>query len=150
MPLKKSAKKKLDAAIEKKRVQFFQYDVPAAPLTNSQAREVLNIVVNALNQGGEGARNLWGVLSALRGPDADGSYTLKSVTTTRVRGQIGLKPYNGIYAITVSPLPQIERLTRTNELAKATWHFQKHYESAVYAIQKLFGYDLHNEKEIPG
>ena len=40
MPLKKSAKKKLNAAIDKKkkRVQFFQYDVPAAPLTNSPIR----------------------------------------------------------------------------------------------------------------
>lgn len=53
-------------------------------------KEVLAVVVEHLNNAScEDARDLWNVLTALRGPD-DGDEKLKWETTAVIRGAVGL------------------------------------------------------------
>lgn len=107
-------------------------------------RTLLKQMVNILNTGDENSKRLWDILSALRGPDADNTYTLKKRTTARVRAVIGLK--NGDRFIINSKLVPAEDVRFV--LKNATNHFQNHYQTAVEAIKILYGYDLETEKKI--
>ena len=68
------------------------------PVTN--VRQLLDTIVTVLNGPRTKAKQLWDVLTALRGPDSDSdSSQLKDLTTARIRGAIGLKDGNGGGAI---------------------------------------------------
>ena len=72
------------------------------PVTN--VRQLLDTIVTVLNGPRTEAKQLWNVLTALRGPDSDSSY-LKDLTTARIRGAIGLKDGNGGGAIVSNNKP---------------------------------------------
>lgn len=80
------------------------------------------------------ARNLWNILTALRGPD-DGNEFLKERTTQRLRGALGTNPYFQFALVSNQPLIMPER-----EFAKALNvqpHFLAHFEKALNSLEEV-------------
>lgn len=115
-----------------------------------EAKAVLRKVVSVLNRGGQGSSDLWHILTALRGPDNDNTSGLKEAATARIRGFIGLKPYNTSFGAIIqdTPLADYRRIQRDDYLSSANGHFRSHYNRAVASIQDLYGYDLETETKV--
>ncbi len=91
------------------------------------------------------ARQMWYILSALRGPDSEDNY-LKAITTEEIRAAIGITARNHA-GMLVSPgsnsLPStVEKaIMQTQEQFRppdtVSRHFASHYKLAVNALVKL-------------
>ena len=130
-----------------KRLTFKQREAK----NKKEAKAVLRKVVSVLNWGGQGSSDLWHILTALRGPDHhENTNRLKDTTTARIRGFIGLKPYNTSFGATIqnTPLADYRRIQRDDCLSSADDHFRSHYNRAVASIQDLYGYDLETETKV--
>lgn len=84
-------------------------------------------------------RNLWNVLTALRGPDSE-DQELKRKTTSNLRGAIGMDQFTTntgaiVTKDNVLELEEQDDLMRTER----TSHFGYHYRMATKAL-KYFGY----------
>ena len=93
---------------------------------------------------------LWAIVTALRGPDTIDDSRLKSLTTGRIRGILGLE-CNSV-AVTYEPLTDEEIIQRNNLLDERKtkgWiedHFAEHFKNAMRGLKTL-GYDV-PEKEL--
>jgi hypothetical protein len=64
-----------------------------------EGREILGLIVEFLEQGDDSSRQLWSILTALRGPDQnrnrvdefDAATRLKHLTTAKIRRAIGMR-----------------------------------------------------------
>ena len=106
--------------------------------------------------------SLWGVLSALRGPDATivdeleesdsenfvNTYTLKELTTARIRAILGIDTEDTGIGVIIrkEPLTDDEIVLRNRMLKKIDLHFTSHFTSAMAELKDL-GYDV-PEKEL--
>jgi hypothetical protein len=66
-----------------------------------RAKRLLAEIISFINEDTESSHRLWSILTSLRGPD-NMDKKLKSVTTARIRGRIGLKSY--MFDISNEPL----------------------------------------------
>lgn len=113
----------------------------------NKVKRILRDAVEIINNGDSAeARNLWGVLSALRGPDSE-RYGLKQETTAKIRSAIGIS-YDNVASIdSTDSKPEtlvstVEELVPTRYLNKvdidaAHTHFKAHYRFAVDALKNL-------------
>lgn len=92
------------------------------------------------------AQLVWGILSALRGPDSN-KYDLKYITTERIRGIVTPSSKSVGMLTREYPISQKEKEARS-ELLEECNHFSSHYWLAVRAIKELYHYDLENECEV--
>lgn len=85
-------------------------------------------------------REMWPVLTALRGPD-NGNDLLKDLTTMRIRSILGLE--NGLFGALVKhkPLTDSQVIQRNNLLNTGDRHFANHIEHAYECLQQL-GYSV--------
>lgn len=116
MPLKEKKKKQVPKKKAKKSKRLTM-------------KQVLKAVVAKLNEGSDESKNLWKVLSALRGPDDE--YSSKKVATTAViRWKIGL-------AQGVVPADVEKDNRHSSELRKEVSlynHFERHAHDAFLAL----------------
>ena len=112
-------------------------------LTN---REVMYNIINTVT----GDRDLWDLITFLRGPDVDVSSLLKKYTTARVRSVLGFEMGAGRYYITHPSKLSLEERCRRDKflIQRGNLHFIKHYEMAVRVIRDYYHYDLELEKEV--
>jgi hypothetical protein len=108
-------------------------------------RQTLDTVVRVLN--GPNGRQLWHILTALRGPD-NGSISLKSTTTAEIRGAIGIKGFftgavctnYGAFGKDIQGEPVNIRDTIFQKLRDqydVESHFAYHYAEALIALKQL-------------
>jgi hypothetical protein len=71
--------------------------------------------------------HVWNVLTALRGPDSD-NYNVKCVTTSRLRGALGLSGED---------LAIVHYGTPAEKAEDVNYHFNIHYERALEALKAL-------------
>ena len=98
------------------------------PLTKVKGKRLLKALVAALNRGPRDNTStaLWGIVSALRGPD-DSNYILKYLTTARIRHAIGLRG-DGMINFSTSPgVPD-------GETTMSSGHFRTHVRMAIDAL----------------
>lgn len=98
-------------------------------------------------------QHLWRILTALRSCDKiDPSIqtNFKNYTTARLRGFLGFS--NSYFDARSTPLTKEEREARDKWLGalapydtKITIHFWAHWQAAVEAVRKCYGYDLETE-----
>jgi hypothetical protein len=116
----------------------------------ARTRKILKEVVRELNRGN---RELWHILTALRGPDS-GNKQLKDYTTARIRAVIGMM-YSGMSSkndeheqtfasVNPAPLAGEERFERNKLLERG--HFRLHFLRAQEAIELVYGYDIFDER----
>lgn len=113
-----------------------------APAPTQTAKQMIDsIVVFLNNRTREESRQLWDVLSALRGPDSDDSHMLKDVTTARLRGAIGLRQQSFAVVSYSEPIyKDVSGWDMSDSLKNshnAQHHFAKHYSNAVQALKAL-------------
>jgi hypothetical protein len=116
-----------------------------AVLTEMTVNQVIDMVVRVLNGPRDQAKQLWDVLTILRGPDNDDTY-LKAITTAPLRGAIGLNPGTGAVINHENPFGK-DFHPETNdyyvlvreliERHKAQPHFAGHYRSALFTLKSL-------------
>lgn len=99
-----------------------------------RARKALKEVVSILCTGSEAASGLWGILTALRGPD-DGDNSVKEMTTARIRRAIGMKSHRNIPA-TVSTHGTFSTVSTTAR-GDSDEHFQRHVRMAIDGARYL-------------
>lgn len=121
-----------------------------------RAELALGEIVAVLNDrsdayAGNISRHLWNILSALRGPDAAISSQLKSRTTARIRGTLGLTsdgafggPAGALISMTL--VEDLGSLEYTEAMKTAGSHFVIHYENAVKGL-RYFGYPTKTEEK---
>lgn len=110
-------------------------------------KEVLDLVVAILN--GQNGRQLWHILTALRGPD-NGNPGLKDKTTAEVRGALGIKGYYTGAVVHTSgafgkdtPGGDVDFKNGVFEQLRKTFgwtlehHFAYHYVDALVALKQL-------------
>ena len=110
--------------------------------------QVIDTVVRVLNGPRDEAKQLWDILTILRGPDNDDGY-LKVITTAPLRGAIGIRP-GASGAIVNNSKPFAANLDVTeggqdwypmlDTLAKkhnAQYHFSVHYRAALNTLKRL-------------
>jgi hypothetical protein len=118
-------------------------------LSDASVKNVLNLIVKILNGPRAEARQLWDVLTILRGPDND-DLDLKEKTTAALRGAIGLFSNSRTGAVVSSEKPfgynfdlwngsndyyrLISELTKQHNAQK---HFAIHYRSALITLKSL-------------
>lgn len=96
-----------------------------------KVREVLDIIDGVLAQDEEDARELWDILTALRGPD-DGSVRKKDSTTVHIRAAAFPKTASSYFThATMNPHNPLD-LTPGTQLND--WHFDGHVRSAAVAL----------------
>lgn len=105
--------------------------------------KLIEQIVESLNFQDEESRNLWYVLTALRGPDNEGS-ALKAETTAKLRRAIGLNA--SIFAIVSNENPPeshrdydvvTRELSKNNSFIRYEYHFVNHYALGVRALLDL-------------
>lgn len=117
-------------------------------LTLPTVNQVIDTIVRVLNGPRDQAKQLWDVLTVLRGPDNDDS-ELKAITTAPLRGAIGIRP-GASGAIVNNKQPFAANLDVTeggqdwyamlDTLAKkhnAQDHFGTHYRAALNTLKRL-------------
>jgi len=119
-------------------------------VTGAPVRETLDSIVKILKGPRTEAKQLWDILTALRGPDSDNN-DLKAITTASIRGAIGLNQ-NNVGAITNNEKPfgadldlnagsqgyyEIADKLRANFRDQAQFHFISHYRAALTALKQL-------------
>jgi hypothetical protein len=108
-------------------------------------KDVLDLVVKTLN--GKNGKQLWQVLTALRGPD-NGHTEMKNITTAEIRGALGIKGYytgaithtNGAFGKEIDSDLHSEifsTLKRKFGSAAVEYHFVDHYADALKALKEL-------------
>lgn len=107
-----------------------------------EARRLIKELAVFLNGQDDAARQLWYVLTALRGPDKsfDGRSLVKQATTEKLRFAFGLTPNRHSYAFVGHEAPPIEHCSfeAVVEVARNTdYHFIDHYSGAVRALFEL-------------
>lgn len=114
----------------------------------NKVKAIIRDAVKIFNSGAESeARNLWAVLSALRGPDS-ANYTLKQETTSKIRSVIGILNDNNVSIDSmrskpeslvsfVSQLKPIDNYLSEKDIEEVQTHFASHYRYAVEALEKL-------------
>ena len=117
----------------------------SAVATPSGTKQMLDSIISFLNNAPyEESRQLWDVLTALRGPD-DNNTGLKSVTTARIRGVLGLRPNGASGAVVDNGAPVHSEASGYDMFYKlkesvnesVLYHFAKHYAHAVAALRAL-------------
>lgn len=114
----------------------------------STAKQVITDMIEVLNSNTREAEQLWDIITSLRGPDSS-SNPLKDVTTTRIRGALGLT-MNSDFAVvskkspTGSDDPALDLDFFLPKLkaefgGSVQYHFVAHYIRALRALQ-AFGY----------
>lgn len=110
-----------------------------------RAKKIVEDAVALFNDSDLGAytpsRNLWAVLTALRGPDSDNT-VLKEVTTGRIRGAIGMNYHltnTGAIVSENTLLPELDADDTKAFSKEPTAHFQFHYGLAAKAL-RYFGF----------
>jgi hypothetical protein len=108
--------------------------------------QVIDTIVRVLNGPRDQAKQLWDVLTILRGPDNDDS-ALKAVTTAPLRGAIGLNPGTGTGAIinhddpfgknVESGIEDYHRIMDKLTRIGAQPHFAAHYRLALLTLKSL-------------
>lgn len=96
-----------------------------------KAKKLLKSIVDLLNENNEASKSLWDVLTALRGPD-DNNGKLKDLTTTRIRGAIGMSD-DFTRAIVSHETPGYVGAEPENRVANSG-HFRDHYMAAYRAL----------------
>jgi hypothetical protein len=94
------------------------------------------------------------IVSAIRGPDIYRQgldmdclpSSLKLATTARIRALVGVKVNDVDINHTPLSLEMMEHRDRRLD-GKDAEHFRCHYQAAVNAIRRLYGYDLWIEKD---
>jgi len=86
---------------------------------------------------------IWGIITALRGPDTDNK-RLKELTTARIRSIINIE-HHGLVC-RKEPLTVAEQRERDRLLDSASVHFKFHYNDACTAICLLYKYNLLTEQ----
>jgi len=108
------------------------------------AKLMLDAIVKFLNVGDQESVNLWGVLTALRGPDS-GNDEIKGLTTSRLRHDIGLREYsNEFYGYFLTNAQPLVAYKGDISPASASLHFVSHFNEAVRSLQNLR--ERHNMK----
>lgn len=116
----------------------------------ARVKELLAPIVAELNTGSQNARDLWDILSALRGPDFIVNSELKTSTTAAIRSAIGIVPDhegadNKVYALgvraEVNPdgaknLPDWSNLCALARELGQPIHFFEHASNAIDAIER--------------
>jgi hypothetical protein len=117
----------------------------SAVATPSGTKQMLDSIISFLNNAPyEESRQLWDVLTALRGPD-DNNTSLKSITTARIRGVLGLRPNGAAGAVVDDGVPihndasGYDMFYKLKETVDNTvsYHFAKHYAYAVATLRAL-------------
>lgn len=98
-------------------------------------------------------RILWNILTALRGPDTWDSSDLKSLTTARVRGILGVSPNCGAVCnylkLPTETLALRDKLLYMEDpIPFNLSHFRYHFDAALRGLQQL-GYDNVDEVTDP-
>lgn len=105
-----------------------------------QAKKLLRNVVEFINYDDSVSRNVWDILTALRGPDNNND-VLKELTTCRLRFKLGFKEGDSLGFIVNSdgvPLaPALEAVKNRYGVGAVSIHFQGHFDKAIQAVGKL-------------
>jgi hypothetical protein len=120
----------------------------------NDVKALLEPIVEALNKNDRTAKQLWDILSALRGPDIEPRHfatqydylsltTVKELTTERIRFAIGLRgsrysgaELGGVHGALLSENPLPSPSDAQKEGAKLSDHFSYHVLNAIQAIQE--------------
>jgi predicted nucleic acid-binding Zn finger protein len=126
-------------------VQFFVQSKERIERAQAQivdVKQLVNQIVTVLKGPRSEAKQLWDILTALRGPD-DGNTELKEITTSAIRAAIGLGQ-NSVGALVSSSRPFGADFDLSAELThellanyKAQYHFALHYWQALQALKQL-------------
>jgi len=124
---------------------------------NAAAKKLIDCLVKFLSKNDEAGRDLWHVLTALRGPDCDhgggratggGQRGLKESTTARIRYAIGMRGgFAGGAQVSDNPIVAAPLSFDTFDVSVASYHFRNHYDSAVFALERL-GYLKGEKKDV--
>lgn len=108
-----------------------------------KVKRVMDEIITVLNREDENAKDLWNILTALRGPDS-GHCELKKATTAVLRYNLGLgashTPHLGYWmqgtAMAVQGTLDLSeiRAELLSVYSDANLHFIQHFESAVQAF----------------
>jgi predicted nucleic acid-binding Zn finger protein len=133
-------------------VQFFVQSKERFVPVHAQivdVKQLVDQIVTVLKGPKFEAKQLWDILTALRGPD-DGNIKLKEITTAAIRAAIGLgqnsvgavvsslRPFGADFDLSADFTPGYHKLM--HELLanyKAQHHFVLHYRQALQALKQL-------------
>lgn len=108
------------------------------------AKNALALVRKVLEEGEMDGVYLWHILTALRGPDAEGSTDLKLLTTARIRHAVlGYWGPSKVGAIVRGEAIDM----RVLDAEGVSVHFANHIRHAVRACEAL-GYKIHEKREL--
>jgi hypothetical protein len=112
-------------------------------------KQVLDLIVKTLNGPRAESKQLWDVLTILRGPDND-DHNLKEETTAALRGAIGLlsgsgtgavvsneKPFGHNFSLWTGSTDYYRLISELTKQHNAQEHFAIHYRSALIALKSL-------------
>lgn len=105
---------------------------------------LLKQIVAVVNQNDANSRDLWDILTGLRGPDREKSHDIKGTTTARLRGQLGFEAM-GYFDVNTEEAKELD-IYRADEATVdiVGYHFTNHYNQALSAL-KYIGYKKDGE-----
>lgn len=103
----------------------------------AKVKELLQPIVEEVNSRSRIGRDLWFLLTALRGPDdtSDEAKQLKHHTTARLRHALGFNGDAYEFDTNSSPLPKLTDIEREKR-DDPNRHFKAHFRLAVEAFEK--------------
>lgn len=103
--------------------------------TTHSFKPLLKQIVKFLNEAGPESRELWDVLTALRGPDNNREID-KNAATAVIRHAVGLKGYTRDYSFVVLPdSVQSAEQRQVLEREIVDSHFRRHAQLAFEALE---------------
>jgi len=101
------------------------------------ARNLIKNVIEFVNTDSLYGRDLWAILTALRGPDTN-NMVVKALTTQKIRGAVGLSSNNSANAYSSEEKPEMILSLHSFETThKENLHFINHHNYAVEALMNL-------------